>query len=246
MYTDTERKYFYPNIIEKVTTSFMSLFTDIRIAKYDNNSFLNYRNVPITFGLKQKFLTARTKEGQFDFSFSLPRLSVMLTALNQQPEKVQGSELLPYLNPISSTEFNTVFRPTPYSLEFTLSILSLHLTECNQILEQIVPFFTPYRIITIREIDAIPSFTRDLKILLTGVTPTFQEEIGEDDVRKFIWDLTFKVDCFLYKPILISKIIKTVKVELLDLNTSNLEATYTYAVSGDSINYIVTSGGWIE
>ena len=58
-YTDNDRKYYYPNIIKKVTTAFMSIFTDIRIGKYaENGTLINYRNVPLVFGHKQKFITS--------------------------------------------------------------------------------------------------------------------------------------------------------------------------------------------
>src|SRR4030065_367020 len=185
-YTDSDRLYYYPGIIRKVTTGFMSLFTDFRIAKYDkDNTILNYRQVPITLG-------------------------------------------------------------------FTVSILSLHLSEITQIVEQILPFYSPYKNITIQEFDMVPSYTRDLKILLTGIAPNFMEidNTPESDIRKFNWDLTFSIDCFLYKPILVSNIIKTVKIDLLDTSTSSplsggLVTGYTYAVSGDSIDsYTILSNLW--
>lgn len=253
-YTDSDRLYYYPGIIRKVTTGFMSLFTDFRIAKYDkDNIILNYRQVPITFGSKQKFLVERKDYSLQDFNLTLPRLAVLITGMKPNIQKNTGPEILPIFKPtVSSTQINEIYRPIAYTLEFTVSILSLHLSEITQIVEQILPFYSPYKNITIQEFDMIPSYTRDLKILLTGIAPNFMEidNTPESDIRKFNWDLTFSIDCFLYKPILVSNIIKTVKIDLLDTSTSSplsggLVTGYTYAVSGDSIDsYTILSNLW--
>lgn len=242
-YSNSERQYYFPNIIKKVTTAFLSLFTDIRVAKYDTTgTLINYRNVPIVFGSKQKFISTIKKSSQMDFSQSLPRMSVIITGLSYTPAKVWGSEVMSIIKTSVSPEtVNNIYRPSSWTLDFTLSIVSLHITEMNQILEQVLPYFNPYKTITIQEFDNVSSFTRDLKVLLKETTPDFMDEVLEEDIRKIVWDINFSIDCPLYKPILLSDLIKTVKVELFDSSmtaplsgSSNLLETYTYAVSGSS------------
>lgn len=253
-YTNLDRLYYYPGIIRKVTTGFMSLFTNIRIAKYDtDNTILNYRSVPITFGSKQKFLSEIKKNTQMEFNLSLPRIAVLITGIKANPGKNTGPETMSIFKPsISTTQINEIFRPIAYTLDFTVSVLSLHLSEITQIMEQILPFYSPYKNITIQEFDMVPEYTRDLKVLLTGITPNFTELDGitEEEIKKFNWDLNFSIDCFLYKPVLVSEIIKTVKVELLDttspypLSGGNVTG-YTYAVSGDSKdNFTILADLW--
>lgn len=260
-YTDSDRQYFYPNIIKKVTSAFLSLFTDIRIAKYDaTGTLINYRDVPITFGSKQKFLLNLDKSTQFDFSQSLPRLGIIITGFNPHREKVQGSEIYKILNiPATSTTYSNVYSPSPYTIDFTVTAVSLHMSEMNQILEQILPFFNPFRTLTIKEFDFIPSFTRDIKVTLKDTVPNFMDDIPEDEIRKITWDLNFSVDCFLYKPMLVSTLITTIKTELIDFSTLSTivsgqttvpsgawYGTYTYSVSGVPSAYTVITSGWTE
>ena len=217
-YSDSEKKYYFPDIIKKVTVAFMGQFKDIRIAKYDlSGNIINYRNVPIVFGSKQALLTKRNKTNQEDFSQYLPRISVVITGMSPTPNKNAGPEILPIFRyKLTDAEYNSIFRPSAYTLEFSVSILSMHLSESNQILEQILPHYNPYKPITIQEFDMVPDFTRDIKVGLTGITADLKDEVTEEEIRKIIWDLNFTVDCFLYKPILFNDIIKSINIELLN------------------------------
>ncbi len=252
-YTDNDRKFYFPNIIKKVTTAFMSLFTDIRIGKFDTDgTLINYRNVPVVFGQKQKFITSIKKSSQMDFSTYLPKIAVIITGLNPTSVKVQGSEIQQiFRNSINSEQFDAIYRPSAYTLDFTVTLISLHITEVNQILEQILPYFNPCKTLTIQEFDMIPSLTRDIKINLVNTVPNFMDDIDETDIRKISWDLNFTCDCFIYKPVLVSNIIKNVYTELLDMTTltpsgNDLLATHTYSVSGSQDDYTVIEDGWVE
>ena len=218
-YSDADKKYYFPDIIRKVTVSFLSLFKDIRVAKYDAaGNILNYRDVPIRFGQKQKYLSFEQKKSQQDFNLYLPRISVIITGFSPNPEKKIGAESNPMFKyKLTEEEFNNIYGASPYTIDFSVSIMSQHITEMNQILEQILPYYNPFRTITIKEFDFLSTFTRDLKVLLVSTNPDFMDEVTEEQIRKITWDLAFKIDAHLYKPLLQSDIIKTVKAELLEL-----------------------------
>jgi len=246
-----DKTYYYPGILRKVTVAFMSLFNDIRVAKYDSSgNILNYRDVSLVFGTKQKALTALAKTPVSDYSLYLPRMSAIMTSLSMNRDRAIGAEhqeIFKYT--LTPDQAQKLYGPTPYKIGFTISILTLSVGEMNQILEQILPYFAPYRTLTLREFDFIPGFTRDIKVSLVGTTPDFMDELEEKDVRKISWDLNFEIDTFLYKPMLVSKIIKTVKAEILDINNLMNLSTYTYGVSGDNItsgSWGVTADGWVE
>jgi hypothetical protein len=252
-YTDEDREYYFPDIISKINAVFMSGFTDIRVAKYDENKvFLNYRKVPVIFGSKQKAIQAAKKKTQKEFNMYLPRISVLPTGLIPNRQKSLGGEftsIYKELNDLDADKVDEIFGPSYWKLEYSVSIMSATMGEVNQILEQILPYYTPTKTYTIKEFDIFNDFTRDIKITLNSTSPEFQDEILEDDNRRIIWDINFTVDCALYKPILLSNIIKSVNVELFDasvINVSggNLLRTYTHAVSGSPDDYDVITDEW--
>ena len=252
----TDRTYYFPNIMRKVTIAVMSKFANIRVAKYDvpGGTLLNYRNVPLTFGHKQKFIADINKNPDKDYSLQLPRLALVITGLTPDPDKVLGGIDVGKLWQADNTvpnQYQNIFSPVPYMMNFTVSILSMHMTEMNQILEQILPMFNPYSTITVKEFDII-DMTRDYKILLQGTNPIFNEAISEDSVKEITWDINLTVPVYFYRPLRISTLVKTIKAELLDINaltpsvSGDLESTFTYAVTGNEDSYDIITNEWVD
>ena len=246
------RTYYFPQILRKTNIAFMSLFKNIRIAKYDvDNNITDYRDVPLVFGHKKKFITKMEREKQFNKY--LPMMSVIITGINRNATKNRGghlTELMKYFEG-PSEELTNLYGGVPYSILYSLSIITQSLTEAEIIMEQILPQFTPYENITIKEFDFLPEFTRDIRVNLDDVTPDFIEEIEEGDIRRIEVEMNFTVDAWFYRPVLIGDIIKTVKAEFIDDTlspaiTGTHMATYTYQVSGNSDNYDVELDEWNE
>ena len=248
------RTFYFPNILKKIHIAFLSQFKDLQVAKYDAaGDILNMRQVPITFGHKGKEISIAQKKDKRNFSTFLPRMAVMMTSITPAAEKNRGGhlvELCKYTTG-SADALQKLYGGYPYKIGYTLSILTEHMGEASQIIEQILPSFVPYKNVTIREFDFLPSFTRDIPILLTSVTPTFQDETAEDEIKRIEFDIEFEVDCMFYRPILTSDIIKTVKVDFIDSSlvpdiTGNDLTGYSYAVSGDEDDFIVTEDEWTD
>lgn len=248
------RTYYFPNILKKIHIAFLSQFKDLQIAKYDaDGNILNMRQVPITFGHKGKEISIAQKKDKRNFSTFLPRIAVMMSSINPAPEKSRGGhlvELCKYTTG-SAVTLEKLYGGYPYKIGYILTILTEHMGEASQIIEQILPSFVPYKNVTIREFDFLPSFTRDIPILLTSVTPTFQDETAEDEIKRIEFDIEFEVDCMFYRPILITDIIKTVKVDLIDSSlipdiTGNDLTSYSYIVSGDEDDHIVIEDEWTD
>jgi hypothetical protein len=81
---------------------------------------------------------------------------------------------------ISSTE-QKIQTPTPYNIEFELIIIHNYISEGNQILEQILPYFAPYNMTTINIPEA--GITFDMKVVLNGVSEDQEFNLPEDDYR---------------------------------------------------------------
>jgi hypothetical protein len=115
--------------------------------------------------------------------------------------------------------------------------------EMAMILEQILPWFNPYRNITIQEWDFLPELTRDLKVTLKSTTPLFMDDVAEEQIKKVEFTLEFEIDVFMYKPIPLVELIKVVRVPFIDWTNETVPVSadmYMYSVSGDSLdNYTV-------
>lgn len=249
------RTYYFPNILRKVHIAFLSLFKDLQVAKYDAaGNIINMRSVPINFGHKGKFISIANKKDHREHSTYLPKIAIMMNSLTPAPDKNRGGHLTEVCKYFSGSQdsLDKLYGGYPYRVGYTVTILSEHMAEASMLLEQILPSYNPHRTVTIREFDFLEDFTRDLTVLLGSVTPQFQEETPEEELKRVEFDLEFEVDCTFYRPILSSDIIKTVKVNMVDSSLSpaitGVDLTgYTYTVSGDDVdNFIVETDEWID
>lgn len=246
------RTYYHPDIIRKVHIAFMSLFKDLQVGNYDSSgTLINLRDVPIHFGHKGKYITIAKKNDKQFFSTYLPRIAVTMTGINPALEHAKGGSLQPIYryHTVSSDSVNELYGGTPFSMFYQVTILSEKMSHATQILEQIIPYFSPHVSIKINEFDFIPDFTREIPVKLESITPVFPEDTPEETLQHIQFDLDFEVVAYLYKPTLSSKIIKSINIEMIDSSltptiTGQDLSSYAYAVSGDSDDFIVEIDEW--
>jgi len=85
-------------------------------------------------------------------------------------------------------------------MNFTLSCLTRNAEDGTQIIEQILPFFTPDFTVTMKVLPEM-NVTLDIPIELTSVTSDDQYEGDFDTKRVLTWDLDFIVKGYLFGPI---------------------------------------------
>jgi len=200
-------QYYYFKTLRKTIIQFLNIFNNMKVAKYnDNGEVIKYVTVPIKLAHKQKFyywLNHRTHEKRF------PSMGVSINGLTPAIDS-RGANKTSNIYCGDNILKNFV----PYDLSLTLSIATLHMTESDQILEQILPFFSPYVMMRIN-IDETNSFF-DSKVLLESVSPDLETEMPENDYRSIIWNLEFKIYTFFIKPIEQSNKIHNIYLNLKD------------------------------
>ena len=230
------RQYYFPNIMRKINLAMLGLFAGIQIEKFDaSGNVTDSRQVPVRFAHRQKFIPLLTdnQEGNKTFFYqNLPIMGLMIKTMSYAPSKVRGGYDAPIYKWFDSqTSANkTMFSGTPYTISYQLAIMSLHMKEMSMILEQVLPWFNPYRNITIQEWDFLPELTRDCKVTLKGTAPAFMDEVTENEIKRVEFTLDLDVDCMFYKPIPISTLIKELHLDLYQWNTG--ESTITSGSSG--------------
>ena len=171
------REYYYYNSIRKTIVQFLDVFKNIQIARHDAEGTVNgYSKVPIKFGIKEKvwYWIHEMKSDEM-----LPMMSVVLSSVEYASDR-QTSKMRNVVKStsISEGELSKFLNPIPYNFGFTMTIWSLHMVDVDQILEQILPYFTPtiFIRINIPELDA----TLDLKTIFQGCSPDVTTEMSDE------------------------------------------------------------------
>lgn len=201
--------FFSHRTIRKVVVAFGTMFNDIIVTRATQSGVQKEKfKVPLSYGPKEKYLTLITSDPTLTKSISVvvPRISFNLDSLSYDPTRKQMTTIQNF-SANTSTAVRTQFAPVPYSFEFSLSIYVRNTEDGTQILEQILPFFTPDFTVTV---DFIPSMDQkyDLPVILNSVTSSVDYEGDMSTTRTIMWDLSFTVKGYIWPPIKSGEIIR--------------------------------------
>ena len=230
---------FYHRTIRKMVVVFGTLFNDLEIVRYTQAGVPKEKwKVPLTYSPKERFLTAITSDPNLIKSINtvVPRMSFNLDSMEYDVNRKQVSTLRNFAQN-DDTSVSTQFVPIPYNYQFSLSIYVRNTEDGTQILEQILPFFTPDFNVTV---DFIPEMDQkyNVPIILDSVASTVEYEGGMNDgsTRLILWDLTFTAKSYIWPPVKSGKYIKTANTNtFIDLTTRNLQKVYVDYANGNGV-----------
>lgn len=192
---------YYHEILKKCIATFGNIFNNISISKLDQSNVEVERiKVPLSYGPKQKYLIITQSESDFNkgYSITFPRISFEIKALAYDPlRKVSHLKKIIKAKDEDNKNVDMVFEAVPYKLTVELNIIAKNITNANQILEQILPLFTPSYQVTINTIPSM-DIKDDISISLAGIN---LEDSYEDDFvkrREIIYTLTFNMGINFY------------------------------------------------
>ena len=167
-------------------------------------------------------------------ALTVPRMGFELTSMTYD-----GTRKLNTMNrnvKKGTTGLKKQFNGVPYNWEFSLYIFVKNAEDGTQILEQILPFFTPDFTFSMTLISSM-SIKHDIPLILNSVT---SEDTYEGDFatrRSIIWTLSFTMKGFLYPNIVDNaKVITDVTVDT-HLMSETVSAEPVYIISEDSTAY---------
>ena len=196
--------HFHHGIIRKVVVTFGRLFEGLKIERVNSiGEVEQVIDVPVSYGPKEKWL-ARLQE-QPDLTkksaITLPRIGFEIVGMQYAPSrKIQTMNQILADNTTQAKEINATFAPVPYDLTFNLYIVTKTSGDAFQIVEQILPFFTPAFTTTINIVPEV-GINQDVPITLVGTNFTDNYEGSFDERREIIFTLTFDVKCALFGPV---------------------------------------------
>lgn len=212
------KTHFYHEAIKRAVSVFGTMFNEIDIQR-DNQAGTATQNirVPLSYGPKQKFIARLDQAGDImdaessRVAMTLPRIAFDITGLNYDAERKLG-KLKQYKLQDSgdNTVLKTQFAPVPYNINFGLYVMAKNTEDALQVVEQILPFFTPDFTVTMTTVPDTNE-KRDVPIVLQDVSYDDQYEGDFQSRRVIIWTLNFEMKTYLYGSIGKSEIIRDVR-----------------------------------
>jgi hypothetical protein len=224
------KNYFYYRALRKTIIQFLDVFNDIKIYRERINKYIT---VPLKFAYKSKtwFWINERKNDEV-----LPMMSAYITSISYAPDRT-GNKLHNILKSSSPSANSRVSfpNPVPYNVDFSLNIWSKNTVDVDQILEQILPYFSPY--INARMNISDLNLTYDMKILFNGCSPDITGEFSDEERRIILWNLDFTCQTYMFKPTTTAKpILKIITKYYTDETLFDAyvgtESTYTSGASG--------------
>ena len=171
---------FYHQHLRKYVIVFGTLFNDLNVERKNSGGAVVERiKVPLGYGPKQKWILA-TQESTTDrrvVATRVPRMGFSLTGLSYDPaRKLNTLGRNVAANTSTTSSLMSQYNPVPYNFTFDLFILVNNAEDGTQILEQILPYFTPQFTVTV---NTIPDMGIDCDQQFARYANQFQPRIRE-------------------------------------------------------------------
>ena len=207
---------FYNRTIRKIVVAFGTVFNDIYVVRYtkDGVTAKETIKVPLNWGAKEKYITRITSDPSLTKSIAttVPRISFEMTGMSYDSSRKLPTTVRNF-SANNATTIHAQYVPVPYNFDFSLSIYVRNTEDGTQILEQILPFFTPDFSVTV---DFIPLMDPkyDMPIILNSVSNETTYEGDMMETRMIIWNLEFTAKSHIWPPVKIDKVITTANTNL--------------------------------
>lgn len=213
--------HFYHSLIKSYTILVGSILDGIDVVRYKSDGTEEARTrVPVTYSAKEKYIRRLLEDPELKRqpAITLPRIGFEMNGLQYAPSrKLSGKQQFVMYNPATTAGVHTVYVPVPYDFIFTATLIAKTQEDALQVIEQIVPFFTPDFTVNMKGIKN-PNLSFDVPITLDSVQKDDQYEGRFEDNRMLIWSLSFVLKGFLFGPVKENGIIKHI-----DLTTYNMD-----------------------
>jgi len=232
---------FYHETIRNVIVGFGRCFRNIKIQRIKDSTGQVEQEiaVPIAYAPKEKWIQRVEQDPDLDDGITyttLPRLSFEMTGMSYDP--LRRLNRLASIQKSTSTGRDKVWAPVPYNIDIALYALTKTTEDGLQIIEQIVPYFTPEFTMSVQGMRSPLDIITDVPVILNSVS--FVDDYdGTFEIRRFVtWTLNFtlKVNLFAGADDSGSVITKT----LVDLGNPDER----HESEGDLNNFSITDKGW--
>jgi len=197
--------HFYHQRLRKAVATFGSLFNNLYVLRKDSSgNVISTVRVPLSYAPKDKYLE-RIRENpdlnnDTSTAIKLPRMSFEITSFQYDSQRQ-----VPKTNKFGVIDTNTnkkvFFAGVPYNIYFQLNIYAKNQDDALQMVEQIIPYFSPQYSVTIRPFENYSSIKEDVPITIMSSSFTDDFEGAVETRRTIIYTLEFEMKAMFYGPI---------------------------------------------
>ena len=229
--------YFYHQTSRKMVVAFGSLFNNIEVRRTDSSDAVTeVIKIPLSYGPKDKMLVRISQDPSLNpnVALTVPRMGFELTSMTY--DGVRKLNTMGRNVKTGTTGLKKQFNPVPYNWDFSLYVFVKNAEDGTQILEQILPFFTPDFTVTMTLISGM-SIKMDVPLVLNSVASEDSYEGDFATRRSIIWTLSFVMKGFLYPSVTDNAKVITSSVVDTHLMSAATAADPIYIVAEDSTPY---------
>lgn len=195
---------FYHSSIRNILVAFGRLFTNIEFERKNNEGIVVQRiKVPVAPGHTSKWLSRIKSDPELSGKTQvvLPRIGFEMVGFQYDPTR--KLQVLTQFHGNKSGDINDLqssYSPVPYNINFDLYIVGNTMGDCLQIVENILPYFTPGYIVTVKMFPEV-GISQDIPFVLNGVNFDDSYEGSFETKRLVTYVLNFTAKAELLGPI---------------------------------------------
>lgn len=228
----------YHKVIRKLVVGFGHLFDDITLTRYNpDGSEAQRQKVPLAYASKERYVMRLQTDPELDkkVQITLPRMSFEMNGMTYDASRKQNTNIKNYAKSGNADTILSQYNPVPYDFDFSLYLYVRNIEDGTQIIEHILPFFTPDYTIKLNLIPEM-GIIKEIPVLLKSTNYEVNYEGDRDhETRTIIWTLNFSVKGFVFGAVSEPKVIKTSITNVFDPSFSDaneIDFTMTTAESG--------------
>ena len=243
---------FYHGIIRKCIVGFGTLFSDIYIDRKQGDSVtgntVQRLQVPLAYAPKEKWIVRIDSDPNLEQNTytTLPRMSFEVTGYSYDAQrKMNRMNQIKCGNGTESSSY--LYTPVPYNIDLSLYILTKTQEDGLQIIEQILPTFTPEYTLSINAVEDL-HVVIDIPTILNSVSVS-DEYDGDFQTRRFVLHtLTFQMKVNLFGGLSQQGVIETVNGNITEtpFSSSPARPARVYTATGDSTTGTINSEIWLD
>lgn len=238
---------FYHGIIRKTIVSFGRLFSSIYIDRKQGDSVngdtVQRLQVPLAYAPKEKWIVRIDSDPTLENHTytTLPRMSFEITGYNYDAVR-KVNRMNKVTCGVGSTSMNVLYTPVPYNIDISLYVLTKTQEDGLQIIEQILPTFTPEYTLSIKTVEDM-NLVLDVPVVLNSISVQDDYD-GDFQTRRFVTHtLNFTLKTSLFGALNNQGVISNVNANV-GQNEDFSNPNRVYTASGDPVNATISDENW--
>jgi hypothetical protein len=241
---------YYHGSIRKAIVSFGRLFSSIYIDRKQgdsvNGTTVQRLQIPISYAPKEKWLVRIDQQPDIENNVTmvtLPRMSFEIIGyVYDSTRKVNRMNKITATDTTNANNLSTAYTPVPYNLDISLYVITKTQEDGMQIIEQILPTFTPEYTM---QVEMVPELgvTMPVPVILNSVSVVDEYDGDFQDRRYVTHTLNFEMKLNLFGPVTGQGIITKVDANIGE-NKDFSAPNRVYTATGNVVNATVSQEDW--